>query len=178
MDAKHIAIIIVILLILSSIPFLFGKHLGKNINVNQESQSIQNENSQSTLTSETKPTTDEGTTITPSTTPNPIKITTPAPTPTPPPAPAPTPLPPPPVSITISQFSFQQSNVTIKRGAKITWTNQDSVPHTVTSDSSSVFDSNTLTTGNNFSFMFNTVGSFSYHCAFHPSMRATVIVTE
>jgi hypothetical protein len=47
--------------------------------------------------------------------------------------------------------------------------------HTVTSDSGA-FDSGTLGNGGSFSFTFNDVGSFAYHCAFHSGMSATVRV--
>ena len=37
-------------------------------------------------------------------------------------------------TITIKNFTFQQSSLTIKRGTPVTWDNEDSVAHTVTSD--------------------------------------------
>lgn len=189
-NIKYIIIGVVILAVLSLIPKLFGKNVNNNVKVNQESQSVSTENSQSAPTSQATQTTSEVTTTPPAANTNPssssTKTTTPPPTPAPPaspnppapqpnpPAPAPTPAP---VSVLISQFSFKGGDVTVKKGTKVTWTNQDSAPHTVTSDTSS-FSSDTLSNGSAFSFTFNTVGSFSYHCAFHPSMRGTIVVTN
>lgn len=64
----------------------------------------------------------------------------------------------------------------MKAGTKVTWTNNDGAPHTVTSDSGA-FGSQTLNQGNTFSFTFTSAGTFPYHCAFHPGMKGTVIVT-
>ncbi len=175
MGIKQIIIIIVILLILSSIPFLFGKQIKKD--VNQESQSTLTENSQSVqknqleATQTNKENTAPAQTTTPAPTPTPISTTTPDLSSNNPNTPTP-------VSITIAQFAFKEGTVTVKKGTIITWTNQDSSPHTVTSDTASVFDSDTMAKGKTFNFTFNTVGSFSYHCAFHPSMRGTVVVTN
>jgi len=122
-----------------------------------------------TLPSSSLPPTTPPTTIPPSTTP---PRTTPPPA-TPPPAPQP-------VSITIQNFAFSPGSATIKAGTKVTWTNQDSVPHQIASDNSSAvsFLSNPLSTGQSFSFTFTTSGTFPYHCAIHPFMTSTIIVTQ
>ncbi|MEK6917789.1 MAG: plastocyanin/azurin family copper-binding protein [Nanoarchaeota archaeon] len=52
----------------------------------------------------------------------------------------------------------------------------DSAPHTVTSDSGSELNSGTISNGGVYSHTFNTAGTYKYHCAFHTSMKATVIV--
>ena len=64
-------------------------------------------------------------------------------------------------------------------GATVTWSNVDTVPHTVTADDNS-FDSNTLNTGQTFSHTFNNAGTFTYFCKIHgkPSMSGTVRVTD
>lgn len=75
--------------------------------------------------------------------------------------------------IMIKNFTFSPQTVTIKSGTTVTWTNQDSVAHTVISDS---FASNNLNPGDTFQFTFNTPGTYNYHCSIHPSMTGTVIV--
>lgn len=79
--------------------------------------------------------------------------------------------------VVIENFAFGPALLTVKKGAMVTWTNKDSAPHTVTSDGGT-FASNTLANGQSFSFTFNQAGTFSYYCAVHPSMTATVVVTE
>lgn len=75
--------------------------------------------------------------------------------------------------IDIQNFSFNPSVLTIKQGTTVTWTNNDSVPHQLKSDT---FNSNALTNGQSFSFTFKKFGTFSYICSIHPSMSGTVVV--
>ena len=77
-------------------------------------------------------------------------------------------------------FAFIPATITIKAGTTVTWKNVTTVSHTVTSDDGKAFDSGlsnpiAAQTGT-FSFTFNTPGTFPYHCAIHPFMKATVIV--
>jgi plastocyanin len=78
--------------------------------------------------------------------------------------------------VEIRSTSFQPASVQVTVGATVTWTNFDGVNHTVTSDTDA-FESGTLVDGDMYSFTFNTVGTFPYHCTFHPGMRASVVVT-
>ncbi|MEK6859747.1 MAG: cupredoxin family copper-binding protein [Nanoarchaeota archaeon] len=79
-------------------------------------------------------------------------------------------------NIDISNFVFSPSSLTIKKGDKVVWTNLDSAPHTVTSDSGSELDSSSLSKGTTYSHTFNTAGTYDYHCTIHPSMKAKIIV--
>lgn len=81
-------------------------------------------------------------------------------------------------SVTISDFAFSPATLTVKKGTTVTWTNKDSVAHTVTSDTGNMLDSPLFSAGETFSFTFNEVGTFSYHCTPHPQMKGTVIVTD
>ena len=80
------------------------------------------------------------------------------------------------VTVNIKNFVFNPTTITIKSGTRVTWVNNDSVPHTVTSDSGSLLNSGTLAPGQSFSFSFSSVTSVNYHCALHPAMKGTVIV--
>lgn len=80
--------------------------------------------------------------------------------------------------VTIENFQFSPTPLTIKKGDTVTWTNRDSVSHTVTSDIGGELSSGTLNTDNSYIHTFNTAGTFNYHCNFHPSMHGTVIITE
>lgn len=81
-------------------------------------------------------------------------------------------------SIEISSFVFAPQTLSIKAGETITWTNKDAAPHTVTSDSGSELASPTISQGQSYSHTFNLAGEYSYHCAFHPGMKAKVIVSN
>jgi len=63
--------------------------------------------------------------------------------------------------------------LTVAVGATVTWENDDSLAHTSTSDTG-VWNSGTLQPGRNFSFTFNTAGTFPYHCSIHPNMTGSV----
>ena len=81
--------------------------------------------------------------------------------------------------VTITNFSFSPTDVIVKKGTTVTWTNNDSVQHTVTVDSGDDGPkSQPLSSGQAYSFTFNDEGTFNYHCSFHPEMHGTVTVTE
>lgn len=78
--------------------------------------------------------------------------------------------------VDIQNFAFSPSSLTIKVGDKVTWTNNDPTPHTVTSDSGSELGSSSLSTSQTYSHTFNTKGEFDYHCSIHTMMKGKVIV--
>lgn len=79
--------------------------------------------------------------------------------------------------IQIQANSFNPDTLTVKVGTKVTWTNNDSYDHTVTSDDGT-FDSGRLSANSSYSFTFAKVGTYSYHCSVHTFMTAKVIVTN
>lgn len=83
-------------------------------------------------------------------------------------------------SVEISNYAFSPSNITVKKGGTVTWTNQDNVGHDVTPDSpSDAFrGSSLLSRGKSYSFTFNTVGTYGYFCSPHNYMKGTVTVVE
>ena len=80
------------------------------------------------------------------------------------------------MTIAIKDLSFIPAALTIKPGTKVTWVNNDTIPHTVTSDTLNLFDSGTLSPGQSFSYTFMNSGSFGYHCNIHKMMKGTVVV--
>ena len=60
-------------------------------------------------------------------------------------------------------------------GNIVSWTNDDSIEHTVTSDDGS-FDSGPISPGDTFDNTFDSPGEFGYHCSIHPFMTGVVIV--
>ena len=98
-------------------------------------------------------------------------------------------------SVSIPEGAFDPANadtaydpldLEIEVGTTVTWTNDDSVAHTVTSGESDgtsgeadgTFDSGFLDPGASFSYTFTEVGEFPYYCLPHPWMRGSVTVTE
>ncbi len=65
---------------------------------------------------------------------------------------------------------FNPSSLTVSKGTTITWTNQDNIVHTVTSNS---FDSGDMSNGKTFSYKFNDAGTYNYYCKYHQSMGMT-----
>ena len=79
-------------------------------------------------------------------------------------------------AVEIKNTAYNPATVTAKVGGKVTWTNNDSVTHTVTLDDNSA-DSGDLAAGSTFDHTFATAGTFAYHCKIHSSMHGTVTVT-
>jgi plastocyanin len=80
------------------------------------------------------------------------------------------------VSATIHSFTFSPNPLTVAPGSTVTWTNLDGVSHTITADDGS-WGSGTLGQGATYSHIFTSPGSYTYHCAIHPFMKGTVMVT-
>ncbi|CAN5446362.1 hypothetical protein BH09BAC6_BH09BAC6_04480 [soil metagenome] len=80
-------------------------------------------------------------------------------------------------SVNIQGFAFAPDTVTIKAGGTITWTNQDSAPHTVT-ELASLFNSGSMATSQTFKYTFNTPGTFTYHCLIHAMMKSGVVIVS
>lgn len=99
-------------------------------------------------------------------------------TPTPPSKPAPAPAPQTSTyNVAIKNFAYAPATITVKKGDKIIFKNDDTMGHTVTSDSGK-FDSGNLGQGASFTLDTKNLapGSYPYHCTPHPFMTATIIV--
>jgi len=81
-------------------------------------------------------------------------------------------------TVAIANFAFQPVNLHVKVGTTVTWTNQDTAPHTVTFRDSSLKSSGILRQGDTYSYTFTTPGTFAYYCGVHQYMTAQVTVTE
>jgi plastocyanin len=79
-------------------------------------------------------------------------------------------------TIKIDNFSFGPATITIPAGSTVTWTNNDDVPHVVSSDDNKMFKSKALDTDDRFSFTFTKPGTYNYYCAIHPKMTAKIVV--
>jgi nitrite reductase (NO-forming) len=74
----------------------------------------------------------------------------------------------------------------VSAGSIVSWTNEDSITHTIPADDfrtseaepnkTSVFDSGPISPDGKFDNAFDSVGVFGYYCSIHPFMRGSVIV--
>jgi len=81
-------------------------------------------------------------------------------------------------TIEIKNYAFAPASASVAVGTKVTWVNEDTVPHTVTTKSGPAsFDSGQIAPGASYSVVFETAGTYSYYCIDHPQMVATVKVT-
>lgn len=79
--------------------------------------------------------------------------------------------------VTIDNFTFSPAQVSVAAGTRVTWTNRDDIPHTVTSsDEPRAMRSPPLDTGDSFAFAFERPGTYRYFCSLHPHMQGTVVV--
>ncbi len=81
-------------------------------------------------------------------------------------------------TISIKAGKYRPKNVTIKVGSSLTWTNNDTVPQTVTSDTPGLFDSGQLAPGATWSYTFTKAGVFPYHSTGKNGTYGTVTVTQ
>ncbi|VVE61708.1 putative Amicyanin precursor [Pandoraea captiosa] len=80
-------------------------------------------------------------------------------------------------TVHIENFTFAPATLTVKAGTRVTWTNRDDEPHTVTSSSTPrTFASGALDTDATFAFTFDKPGTYPYFCAVHPHMTGVIVV--
>lgn len=70
---------------------------------------------------------------------------------------------------------FVPTTFTVKKGTQVTWTNVDTMDHTVKGRG---WESPVIRPGQSWSYTFTTVGSFDYTCGIHPVMQGTVNVVN
>ncbi|MGW1623714.1 cupredoxin domain-containing protein [Streptomyces sp. NPDC002172] len=82
-------------------------------------------------------------------------------------------------AVAIQNFAFSPATLKVKAGTTVTWTNQDTDAHTVTSNGSGgPLRSAALATHGTYSYTFTEPGTYAYLCTIHPFMTATVEVTR
>lgn len=84
-------------------------------------------------------------------------------------------------TVTITNFQFSPKSLTIKAGSEVTWEVKEGT-HNITADKG-IFESQTLSAAQKFSYKFEKPGTYRYYCSFHGSkggheMAGTVIVTR
>lgn len=75
-----------------------------------------------------------------------------------------------------STKAFAPDVIKVSTGTTVTWTNDDTIIHTVT-DLGNSFDSGLIQAGEMWSHKFDSEGNYYYFCSIHPWMRGTVMVS-
>ena len=80
----------------------------------------------------------------------------------------------------VKDICYIPSKIVVEKGKQVTWVNEDSAFHSVTSgfygEPTELFDSGYLDPSESFSVTFDEVGTFDYFCTLHPWMKGQVIV--
>ena len=81
------------------------------------------------------------------------------------------------VTATMANIAFNPASITASVGDTVTWTNNDSAPHTATVKSDPTCTTETLANGATGSIVFNVAGSYEFFCKIHPTMTGTIEVS-
>jgi plastocyanin len=82
-------------------------------------------------------------------------------------------------TVNIKGFAFSPATLTVAKGTKVTFSNQDSTTHTITSGANRTKDGKfdqQVTGSNETTITFDTPGTFEYFCSIHSSMKGTITV--
>ena len=77
-------------------------------------------------------------------------------------------------TVTVKNFSFTPGDLTVAKGTRVTWKFEDSAKHNVTAKGDE-FRSKDIESGS-YSYVFNTVGKYSYLCSLHQYMTGSIVV--
>ena len=79
-----------------------------------------------------------------------------------------------------TDLCYIPSTIVVEKGKSVTWVNDDSSYHSVTSgfypEPSGLFDSGHLDPYQSYTLSFDEYGTFDYFCTLHPWMKSQVIV--
>ena len=82
------------------------------------------------------------------------------------------------VSVSMKDIKFVPQQAAVKVGQKITWTNDEAVPHNVTATKGADFKSDTLNESATFDYTPTKAGTIDYVCTIHPGQDGRLIVTK
>ena len=96
-------------------------------------------------------------------------------------------------AVSMSRLMYMPDTIEVKAGTAVTWTNGESISHTVTSgkptgvdaetslrsgeEPDGRFDEQLAKEGDSFSFTYEEPGTYPYYCDIHKGMNAEVVVT-
>lgn len=79
-------------------------------------------------------------------------------------------------AVTIRNSNFNPTTVNINVNQTVIWRNEDDIAHLIVANNGE-FNSGTLDNGDSFSFKFENLGTYDYHCSIHPSMKGRIIIS-
>lgn len=79
------------------------------------------------------------------------------------------------VQIGISGYKYHPADISVPRGARVTWVNNDKVQHTAT-ERNSAWDTTVISEGEGAYIIFSRPGTYEYYCTIHPYMTGKLIV--
>ena len=82
-----------------------------------------------------------------------------------------------PNEVGIDNFNFTPRVLTVKPGVKVTWINNDDVPHLIVNVQGAFKPSTVLDTDQRFSVTLNKPGTYDYFCSLHPKMQGKIVVS-
>jgi plastocyanin len=81
------------------------------------------------------------------------------------------------VTVDVVDRDYEPRELTINKGARVTWKFKGDLPHNVVDDRGA-FESPILEQGDEWSLTFDDPGTFYYYCTLHHSMQGTLVVRD
>ena len=78
--------------------------------------------------------------------------------------------------VAIANFAFTPKMIEIAKGERITWRNDDDVPHRIQSANMAFAPSSVLDTRASYDVTLTAPGDYSYFCSLHPMMTGSIVV--
>jgi plastocyanin len=80
-------------------------------------------------------------------------------------------------TVSIGNFAFNPANIEVPVGTRLTWSNEDDVPHTIVcTDAGLAIKSPPLDTDQKYTTLLEKPGTYRYFCSLHPHMTGTIVV--
>jgi plastocyanin len=80
------------------------------------------------------------------------------------------------LAVDIKDFAYNPPELTVPVGGSVTWTNNDTAPHTATGLDREALQSGAIAPGASFTQTFDAAGTIEYFCEFHPNMKGSIVV--
>ncbi len=78
-------------------------------------------------------------------------------------------------TVAIRGFQYAPASITVELGDTVVWQNQDIVPHTATAEGKGL-DTGSIGANASGRYVARAKGTYAYDCAFHPTMKGTLVV--
>lgn len=79
-------------------------------------------------------------------------------------------------AVSITNFAFTPKSIEIAKGERITWANDDDVPHRIQSVNTAFAPSTVLDTHASYAVTLDRPGTYDYFCSLHPTMTGSIVV--